>query len=304
MPTIRYQRWSPRADTLAVVARARQICQAYADAGYGLSLRQLYYALVKELAIPNTDESYARLKSIITRARRAGLIDWTHIEDRTRVLRQFETWADPSAAVNELAGYYHEDLWRDQDYYLECWVEKDALEEVVRRAAQTWSVPSFACKGYASESSMWRAAMRLADAQRRGKRPVVLYAGDHDPSGLDMGRDIEDRLYLLMQAWAALPSLQVERIALTIEQVEERDLPPNPAKQTDSRWREYVLSTGLDLSWELDALEPAELAGLFDAAIRRYVVLDRFERNTAAMEENRDTLVRFARAYDEGELDL
>jgi hypothetical protein len=304
MPTIRYERWQPKPATAAVVVRAREICQTYADAGYGLSLRQLYYALVKELAIVNTDESYARLKSIITRARRAGFIDWTHIEDRTRVLRQFETWSDPSNAVNELAGYYHEDLWRDQDYYVECWVEKDALEEVVRRAAETWSVPSFACKGYASESAMWRAAYRLANKQRQGKRGVILYAGDHDPSGLDMGRDIEDRLSLLTLAWVQHPNFRVERIALTIDQVQERDLPPNPAKQTDSRWREYVMETGLESSWELDALEPAELAALFDEAIRRYVVLDRFERNTERMEDNRSILRRFAEAYDAGELDL
>jgi hypothetical protein len=304
VPAIRYERWKPQAATLAVVARAQAICQAYADAGYGLSLRQLYYALVKELTIPNTDESYARLKSIITRARRAGFIDWTHIEDRTRVLRQFETWDDAADAVTQLAGYYHEDLWADQDYYLECWVEKDALEEVVRRAAEVWSVPSFACKGYTSESAMWRAAGRLARKQKDGKRPVVLYAGDHDPSGLDMGRDIRDRLWVLMHAWVERPRFEVERIAMTLDQVQERDLPPNPAKQTDSRWADYVATTGLDVSWELDALDPPELAGLFDAAIRQYVDIERFDAATELMEDNRAILRRFAEAYTSGDLEL
>jgi hypothetical protein len=304
VPTIRYERWKPQAATAALVVRIRAICQAYADAGYGLSLRQLYYALVKENSIVNTDESYARLKSIVSRARLAGMIDWLHIEDRTRVLRRFPTWTDPSNAVNELAEDYREDLWRDQDYYLEAWVEKDALEEVVRRAASVWDVPSFACKGYTSQSAMWRAAARLASKQKAGKQTVILYAGDHDPSGLDMGQDIDRRLWLLMQAWVQVPNLEVRRIALTIEQIEDRNLPPNPAKQTDSRWREYVASTGEDSSWELDALTPEELDTMFQDAIRPYVVMDRFQRNTDRMEENRELLRRFAAAYDNGELEL
>jgi hypothetical protein len=54
---------------------------------------------------------------------------------------------------------------------------------------------------------------------------------------------------------------EMRRIALTMEQVDEEQPPPNPAKTTDSRFADYRRKYG-DESWELDALNPAYLTEL------------------------------------------
>lgn len=150
---------------------------------------------------------------------------------------------------------------------MEVWFEKDALLGVFERPADQWRVPYFSCRGYASDSEVWAAAQRLRRMSRDSKRVVVLHFGDHDPSGLDMTRDIEARLALF-----GAPDIRVKRIALTFTQVQEHNPPPNPAKETDSRFEGYRAQYG-DESWELDALDPATLAGLVAAEVGK--VLDR-----------------------------
>lgn len=81
------------------------------------------------------------------------------------------------------------------------------------------------------------------------ERRVILHLGDHDPSGIDMTRDISDRLELFGA------DVEVKRIALNWDQIDEFTPPPNPAKLSDSRAGAYIAEYG-DESWELDALEP------------------------------------------------
>jgi len=89
------------------------------------------------------------------------------------------------------------------------------------------------------------------------QKVIVLHLGDHDPSGIDMTRDIEDRLDL----FSGYADIEVRRIALTMEQIEKQQPPPNPAKVTDSRYAGYAAEYG-DESWELDALEPQFISDL------------------------------------------
>lgn len=60
--------------------------------------------------------------------------------------------------------------------------------------------------------------------------------------------------------------VKLERLALNMDQVEQYNPPPNPAKTTDSRYAGYIAEFG-DESWELDALEPAVIADLIRTAI-------------------------------------
>jgi hypothetical protein len=113
---------------------------------------------------------------------------------------------------------------------------------------------------------VWAAGQRLRSILKAGQKAVVLHFGDHDPSGIDMTRDIIDRLKLFMGG------VRLERLALNMDQVEEYEPPPNPAKTTDSRYEAYIASYGEE-SWELDALEPDVLAGL----VRSFVEGERDE---------------------------
>lgn len=243
-----------RKSSLTMIEQANEIVEEYQGQGYDLTLRQLYYQFVARDLLPNTIQSYDRLGALISNARLAGLVDWTAIEDRTRSLHKLPSWDSPSDIVEACASQYREDLWRNQPKLIEVWVEKEALAGVFQRVCDELRVPLFSCRGYVSQSAMWRAAMRHI---RGGKRVKILHFGDHDPSGLDMTRDIKDRL----ETFGSLAD--VFRIALNLDQIEEYGPPPNPAKTTDARYAAYQAQYG-DESWELDALEPAVLSQLVE----------------------------------------
>jgi hypothetical protein len=281
--------------SLTVINRAAGICQDYAGQGYSLTLRQLYYRFVAQGWLPNTERSYKNLGALVNRARLAGLIDWYHIEDRGRSLFKSPSWTSPASIIESAARGYAEDLWLDQQYAVEVWVEKQALEGVVSRAADVWRAPYFSCKGYSSASSIWEAGQRHIRYQKNGKQPVILYLGDHDPSGIDMPRDIADRMRLFCEHHG-YDKPTIRRIALNMDQVLEHEPPPNPAKVTDSRFQAYQEEHGEE-SWELDALEPQVLDDLIQATIREYVDEVAWEAAKAAEEHQRGLLLRVSGSW-------
>lgn len=263
MPKIAYIDKTFRASSLATIATANSIIEEYAAQGYDLTLRQLYYQMVARGYIENSERSYKNFGNVIDDGRLAGLIDWDRIIDRTRNLRENGHFANPAAIMRAAVQSYQNDKWARQPYRVEVWIEKDALVGVIDGVCSDLDVPYFACRGYTSQSEMWAAARRLMHWRDRGQTPVILHLGDHDPSGIDMTRDITDRLELFSGG------MQVERLALNWDQVEEHNPPPNPAKLTDTRADAYVARFGLE-SWELDALDPATIGGLIEDAVFRF----------------------------------
>lgn len=261
MPKLAYISKNFRGSTLEIIEHADRIIRLYQAQGYNLTLRQLFYQFVSRDLIANKQSEYKRLGSIVSDARRAGLIDWGAIEDRTRNLQHIATWDSPEQIIEAVARSYRLNPWDTQDVYVEVWFEKDALMGVFERPANELRLPFFSCRGYTSDSEVWGAAQRLAKIDKiSGQRPVILHFGDHDPSGIDMTRDIEERLRMFGRPHG-LRRLEVRRLALNMEQIEQYDPPPNPAKETDSRFTGYQDLYG-DESWELDALEPDVLAAL------------------------------------------
>jgi len=263
---------------LALIADANAIIAEYRQQGFILTLRQLYYQFVARDKLANRQKEYKRLGGIINDARLGGLIDWDAIEDRTRHLRSPSAWDNPASIVEACASQFKMDLWRTQPVRFEVWIEKDALVGVIEPVCEELRLPFFACRGYSSQSEQYTAGKRLARYRRNGQRVVVLHLGDHDPSGLDMTRDNEDRLSM----FAGGP-IKVERLALNMPQVEEYGPPPNPAKATDARFAGYQAEHG-DESWELDALEPSVIAALIRDHVTGEFDPDKWEE--ALAEEN------------------
>jgi hypothetical protein len=254
-----YKNFSPAG--LATITTANEILEEYAAQGFDLTLRQLYYQFVARGFIPNKDAEYKKLGGVVSDARLAGLIDWDYIVDRTRNMRQNGHWSSPQSIIESCARAYQINKWAEQPNYVEVWIEKDALVGVIQGVCGAEDVPYFSCRGYTSQSEMWSAAMRLVNCQREGRKCHIIHLGDHDPSGIDMTRDIRDRLRLFCAGHSASWHITVHRIALNMDQVQEYNPPPNPAKVTDSRSGPYIDKYG-DESWELDALEPSVLVGL------------------------------------------
>lgn len=323
-----YQKRSFNQSSLTVIEKANDILEDYARQGYDLTLRQLYYQFVSRGFIPNKDTEYKKLGSIINDARLAGLVDWDHITDRTRNLRSNAHWDSPKEIIESCAQQFQHDKWKDQDHYVEVWVEKDALVGVLEVACRPLDVPYFSCRGYTSQSEMWAASQRLLAQIRNGKKVTVIHLGDHDPSGVDMSRDIADRTLMFLSHHIARDFLKTDyeknkpkdkesmvdwskrtgfksahdifdlnRIALNMDQIREYDPPPNPAKLSDSRATGYVSEHG-DESWELDALEPAVLTGLIQDSVAQLRDEEKWKKSVASEKKERGRLRTVAEKWD------
>lgn len=207
-----------------------------------------------------------------------------------------------------------------------CWVEKDALLSVIESICILWDVSFFACRGYTSQSEMWGAGQRIVGKVMNEDRHVkIIHLGDHDPSGVDMTRDIHERLegFLAHHVWVdvvkkhiknggsraderAITSvgvpiissgIQINRIALNMDQIRQYEPPPNPAKLTDSRATAYINEHG-DESWELDALDPDVLTNLIENAIREYVDEDLWNQTRDRQEKEREILTATSKNWE------
>ena len=240
-----------RQESLDLISKINDIIEEYQEQGYELTLRQVYYQLVARAYITNNERSYKNVGNLISEARLAGLIDWEAIVDRTRHLRRNSHWSSPKEILQSAIYQYQVDKRITQPYYIEVWVEKDALISIVEDVCSRLDVSCFSCRGYVSQSEMYEAARRIKNQlENEGKyEAFIIHLGDHDPSGIDMTRDIQERLDLFGA------DVKVDRIALTWEQIELYNPPTNPTKLTDSRATGYIEKFGYDC-WELDALEP------------------------------------------------
>jgi hypothetical protein len=183
------------------------------------------------------------------------------------------------------------DLWAEQSTHVEVWIEKEALVGVIEGVCTELQVPYFACRGYTSQSEMWEAAQRLKRHEKSRHDTVIIHLGDHDPSGLDMTRDIQDRLQLFGS------TVNVDRIALTWDQIEQYNPPPNPAKTTDARYVSYQEQYGDD-SWELDALEPRILSDLIRTAVQSRIDDELWQEALERQQVGRDQLSRVSSHWD------
>lgn len=248
---------------MLTIKRAAAILEEYYSQGFILTLRSLYYKFVSRNYIKNELRSYKLLGSIVGQARLAGRIDWDHMEDRIRWLEGLEHFNGVNQALASAKDRYHVDMWENQAWRPEVWIEKDALASMIAKTCHEFDVPYFCCRGYVSLSEMYRTAQRLRYHLENDQTPYIIHFGDHDPSGIDMSRDIFDRLHKTFMS-----SCKFHRVALNIDQVRELNPPPNPVKVKDSRAPAYVKKYGRE-SWELDALEPAMLRSLIIENIER-----------------------------------
>lgn len=273
---------------------------------HAVTSRQLYYRLVANDVIPNTKQSYQNLTTLLTDARYWGLIDWDFIVDLGREPIVTSDFTDAMEFTDRVLPIFRFDRWEGQSNRVEVWVEKQALQSILAPIGRQFHVPIVVNKGYTSASSMYRSAMRLRYWQKQGHKVHVIYCGDQDPSGEDMVRDITERL----GEFGVRPTLDITKLALTLDQVEHFECPPNPAKTTDSRFKGYAEAMmdndiyaricdaqGLTVdsddvySWEVDAIPPAEFDRMVRERVESFITRPELVDDIKAREE------RFKRRY-------
>ena len=254
-----------------------------------LTVRQIYYRLVAAGVIKNSRSSFNSLDKCIVRARLNGDIPFEKIEDRSRVFLagdfEFEEPDDYMAwridSLKQSAELYEVPYWMFQPEYVEVWLEKDALSALFRQVCDKLHVVLAACRGYPSLTYLYKAAQRLMNV---GKPITILYFGDYDPRGKDIQRYITETLNREFDL-----DVRVERVALTREQIERYDLPPDLTKKTDTLARKWIEIEG-DNVWELDALEPKLLMHLVEQAILEHFSMEAFEKRNAYLNHCRQRI--------------
>ncbi len=270
-----------------VIKQANQIIKEYQEQGYTLTLRQIHYQFVARDLYENTPQNYKRLGTILDAARKAGMVDWDAIEDRTRALRRINVWDKPETVLGRIAEQFKLDPWDEQPVLrrIEVWVEKDAAVGIVEPTCNALRLPYFSCRGYSSSSGLYEAGKRLQAYRRAGYETIVLYLGDHDPSGVYMTETAEQRVSMY-----AGHEIDFRRIALTIPQIEEHRPPPNYAKEADSRYKRYVKEFETEDCWELDALSPSTVDAIIRAEIDPLIDTEAWDATLKREIEHRETL--------------
>lgn len=319
MSTIRFRDYKFNASHKKLIGHMNEIID---ELDMTLTARQLYYQFIGRDLFPaswvdeaynlkkglpagtkNTIKNYKRFATLLTDARYAGCVSWDAIEDRVRRPTIWQDYENLREAVDKLIRTYRLPRWRGQSRYVELWVEKEALAGQMEPIANEFHVTLMANKGYSSASAMFDSAQRIMqesnqvesnyfDADKDVRKPVVLYVGDHDPSGEDMVRDLEKRLVEF-----GVQNLTFTKLALTMEQVKRYKLPPNPAKTTDARFETYVAEHG-NKSWEVEALPPKVLSQIVRDALEKTV--DR-KLMKAVVDEEREHKKALERACEEVE---
>ena len=257
-----------------------RILEDYKEQGYKLTLRQLYYQLVSSDILENKVQNYSKLSRILTDARLCGFVDWEIIEDRIRIPQRPSQWNSINQLVSAATNQYRKDRHYTQENYVEVWVEKDALSGILQPITEKYHLNLMVNRGYSSITAMWNASQRFQEQLDDDKNCHIIYLGDHDPSGLDMIRDIKDRM-----ATFQINNLMVNQIALTQSQIKKYNPPPNPAKENDPRAKSYIEEFG-HVSWELDALKPQVLTKLLESEIKKLIDLELY--NEIILEEDRE----------------
>ncbi|MFD8385237.1 hypothetical protein ACFV2X_43095 [Streptomyces sp. NPDC059679] len=268
-------RWSE------VEERARAVVAEYDG---GVTLRQVWYRLISAGALPNRASMYRRLSSHLARARREGR--FPDLVDAMREIHQPSAYADVGKLLAAVPDLFRLDRTAGQAEALWVCAEKDTLRVQLAGWLGPLGIPVLVVRGFASESYAALVRERAALDPRPAR---LLYVGDLDASGEAIERDWVDRT---AGCWEV-----VERVALTVDQVNRYGLLPAVGKGTDPRWPAFAERHGLDparpVQWEVEALEPADLRSLVMAAVRSHLDRERLREVLAEEARQREALAAF-----------
>jgi len=305
-----------------VVGKARELAEQYRSrVGESPTLRELYYSLASIGLIPFTHSAYKTLSDVLAKARLEGRFPIMLIKDMSR---RSVTWLEertyyPSKPLTEeellraLESYIDSysnvtvNPWEDQRYRVIMVIEKDSLydtvETVIKKAFPLGVYHLKSIKGYSSVSEAYNLALEINSIPEHQK-PVILYIGDYDPSGQDIARDLNEKLSKL----ARRKDYIFEKMAVTMDQIIELDLPCKPEKleslmkmRRDSRYKGYIRSID-ELSMKnasvrnlieklgtkeiaveveaLTALKPKEFEEIIKKSIEKYFDYKTYEEKT------------------------
>jgi hypothetical protein len=277
--------------TLELIETCREILRRQ----HPCSVRAVCYRLFALGAIPSMRTSETkRISRVLVDAREAGDIPWDWIVDETRRIERVATWLNPTKMMEAAARQYRRDAWQDQPKRVEVWSEKGTVRGTLEPILQHYAVPLRVMHGFGSATAVNDAAAEWASLE---KEIVILYAGDHDPSGLYMSEaDLPDRLWRY-----GARDFSIERVALLPEHCEDLPAFPVETKAGDARfaWFRENNESG-DRCVELDAMAPEDLRHLVERAIVARLDLEAWEHAERVNQAERESMTAFLAEWNRG----
>ena len=264
-----------------------------------LTERQLYYRLISSKMINQAHwhkygksenpmvDVYSTIQPLLKWMRIDERLPWDAISDETRVLTQ-KMGCDSAKKfiqqeMDRFLKYYSRCVAQDQEYHVEIWIEKQALLNIVEPVADEYCRRVLCCKGYNSITFQAAFYERTMEALNQGLKPVVLYFGDWDPSGVNM-------IYAAMQTLSdefGLFNVEYHRCGIKPEHFHMLEADPVPLKETDSRSNQFIQQHG-STCYELDAFHPVQLQKLLRQSIERFTDMNAIACNVQT--ENQDRI--------------
>jgi hypothetical protein len=244
----------------------------------GITIRHLFYRCSGAGLVEKTEEGYNQLRGHLVRWRRTGQVPMDAFIDGSR-------WHYGSFGADDLSEYlmdctqnYRRNLWQTQPYYVEVWVEKDAVASLVNPIVNEWTLRMFPARGDASMSSLYQASRLFKHYQQRRRRSIIIYLGDYDESGIDIPNKIQSNLWQDHNCY-----VEMRRVAINRNQIDEFNLPTRPPKGTKR-------GQAIDVACEIDVLKPSDIRHLLNTEIENLVNSDELMRMRSIENAERETL--------------
>jgi hypothetical protein len=274
-----------RVDWATIVTKARVIVSRYDT---GVTLRQLFYQLVSNQTLPNSEYAYKKLSERTAAARRMIANPFPDLLDLVPHAYQLSAWGNSADFAAEAIPQFHLDRTLGQPYAIWLVVEKNGIVAQLKSWFSRYGIHIVGLGGFASQTLC---GMIKSMVEVDGRPAVLIYAGDHDASGDELEADFVVRT----GCWT-----EHVRIALTKAQIAEFHLPINPGRPKDKRQRKFCLRHGYDpqkpVQVELDALSPETLRTLYQNAFDAYWDVEAYGKMLSAEEAELTKLKRLTKS--------
>jgi hypothetical protein len=259
-----------------------------------LSDRQIHYRLLgsdaplTHASKPNSQYlndklSYRKLTDLLTRGRIAGLIPCDAIDDQTRPIDLHAAFWSTAEFLRQQLEDFLKGYWRNrqqsQPNYIEIVAEKLTVRSILQQVAQEYTIPLTISRGMSSLPP--KKAIRDRYLVSRKRNLILLIVSDLDPAGDAIAED----LVKSFRRDFGIPNIEAYKVALTIEKVSEFDLKPSmEAKETSPTYQAFVDRYDITDAYELEAMEPADLAETLRSVIEDVLDLALYNQELAAEE--------------------
>jgi hypothetical protein len=259
-----------------------------------ITVRGIAYALfIRGMTDSMATRNTQMVSRLVTQMREEGSLPWEWIVDNGRPVCATPSWDDPEAFMDSVLSQYRKDYWSHQPYDVRLWSEKATVAGTLAPVRKRYGVPFQFLKGFNSATEAYKAAQSNFHSSSRYES-ILLYIGDHDPSGLYMSEvDLPGRL----ERYGGQAVIQ--RIALTSDDGPALDLPSFPVedKRTDPRFKWWEQNGFGPRCWELDAMDPNLLRLRVEQAILEYIDLIAWKRCEVTEQAESASMQEFFRSY-------